>query len=139
MTDETARPQYPHADSTSRVVRVFFDVYRELGHGFLEAVYQNALAVAFADGCVDARREQPVAVRFRGREVGSYKPGFIVEGHIVVELKAARALGPADQAQVLNYLRATQFEVGLLLNFGPRPTVRRFVHSAAYKRRPASA
>ena len=128
----TAVPQhFLHADTTAIVVRTFFDTYRELGHGFLEAVYQGALAIALTDAGVAVRREPPVPVLFRGREVGLYRPDFVVVGCVIVELKAAKALGPADHDHVINYLRATTFRVGLLLNFGPRPTVRRFVHSAA--------
>lgn len=116
-----------HGDITERIIRVFFDVYNELGYGFLEAVYSAAMRHALNEAGLDVESELSIPVNFRGRVIGEYRADLIVGGRVLVELKAARALEPSHEAQVLNYLKATRFEVGLLLNFGPQPTVRRFI------------
>ncbi len=116
-----------HSELTDRIIGIFYDVYNELGHGFLESTYAEALVVALAESGLSAAREVPVPVWFRGRKVGQYYADLIVEGVILLELKAARTLEPAHEAQLLHYLRATEVEVGLLLNFGLRPQFRRLV------------
>jgi GxxExxY protein len=104
------------------IVGVFYSVYNELGHGFLEAVYEEALAIGLA-----AARQVPTPIWFRGRTIGEYKADLIVNGLVLRELKAARALDSSHEAQILNYLRATDIEVRLLLNFGPKPQFKRFL------------
>jgi GxxExxY protein len=126
---ELLRPAYPQAALTRRVIGVFYEVYNELGAGFLESVYQRAFSIALTDAGLVADREVPVLVRFRGRPVGRFHPDFLIERTVLVELKAARKLQPDHQAQLLNYLRASRFEVGLLLNFGPRPTMKRLAYA----------
>lgn len=123
-----------HGERTERVIKAFFDVYNELGSGFLEAVYQRAMLLALRHIGLNAVAEAPIIVRFRGEIVGEHRADLIVESTVLVELKAARALEPAHEAQLLNYLRATDIEVGLLLNFGPSPTIKRFVFDNARKR-----
>lgn len=130
-----ARPAslMPESLSTT-IVRTFFKVYNELGHGFVESVYERALAIAFEQDGVAFVRQAPIAVWFRGQSVGDFRADFIVGGVIILELKAVRALDESHEAQLLNYLRATEIEVGYLLNFGLRPTFKRLVFSNNRKR-----
>src|SRR5205085_1167352 len=107
----------PHAGLTDAILGTFYQVYTELGHGFLESVYEEAFAIALASVDLRSSRQTPLTVWFRGQAVGEFRPDFIIEHAVIVELKAARALEPVHEAQLLNYLRATEIEVGLLLNF----------------------
>ncbi len=116
-----------HSDLTEKIIGVFYDVYNELGHGFLESTYAEALVVALVESGLSVAREVPVPVWFRGRRVGQYYADLIVEGVVLLELKAARTLESAHEAQLLHYLRATEVEVGLLLNFGLRAQFRRLL------------
>jgi GxxExxY protein len=109
------------------IVGVFYSVYNELGHGFLEAVYEEALAISLTEAGMSAARQVPTPIWFRGRTIGEYKADLIVDHVVLLELKAAKALDASHEAQILNYLRATDIEVGLLLNFGPKPQFKRFV------------
>jgi GxxExxY protein len=118
--------RYPHGGVTADVIGAFYDVYNELGRGFVEAVYRRAMAIALGERGVVVDVEAPLTVRFRGVVVGAFRADLVVAGVVVVEVKACRALAPEHEAQLLNYLRASGIEVGLLLNFGPGPTVRRF-------------
>jgi len=129
----TPRAEFAYAAPTGRVIGLFYDVYNDLGHGFLESVYQEAMCVAFGDASLSFASQPLVTVRFRDRIVGTFRPDFVVSESLIVELKAARQLDPAHEAQVLNYLKATGLEVGLLFNFGPRPLLRRVAFSAAGK------
>jgi len=116
-----------HSELTDKIIGVFYDVYNELGHGFLESTYAEALAMALEESGLTAAREVPVPVWFRGRKIGQYYADVIVEDLVLLELKASRTLEPAHEAQLLHYLRATEVEVGLLLNFGIRPQFRRLL------------
>jgi GxxExxY protein len=112
---------------TRRVLRVFFDVYNEIGWGLLESVYSNSLQIAFADAGIAARREVALPVYFRGRRVGDFRADFVVEDRVIVEIKAGKAIDASHEAQLDNYLRASGIEVGLLLHFGFEPKFRRRV------------
>lgn len=116
-----------HSDCTGRIIGVFYDVYNELGYGFLESTYAAAMLVALEESGLIAAREVSVPVWFRGRQVGQYFADMVVENKVLIEFKAARHLESAREAQLLHYLRATQIEVGLLLNFGLRPQFRRLL------------
>ena len=116
-----------HGELTERVIRAFYAVYNELGPGFLESVYVSALSIAFAEQEISAEREAPLVVRFRDQIVGQFRADLFVEGRLIVEVKAVSALQRVHEAQLVNYLRATRTQVGLLLNFGARPEVRRRV------------
>jgi GxxExxY protein len=122
-----------HQELTARIIRVFFEVYNELGFGFLESVYAEALASAFREAGPTVEREMPLEVRFRGRVVGQFRADLVVGGAVLVEAKACPSLHPAHNAQVLNYLRATVLEIGLLLNFGPRPGIKRLAFDNSRK------
>jgi GxxExxY protein len=112
---------------TEKIIGVFYEVYNEPGHGFLESTYAEALAMALEESGISVVREVPVPVWFRRRKIGQYYADRIVEGLVLLELKASRTLEPAHEAQLLHYLRATEVEVGLLLNFGIRPQFRRLL------------
>jgi len=115
-----------HAELTEKIIGVFFSVYNELGHGFLESVYEEAFEIALTEVGTRVRRQVPIKVWFRGKGVGDFKADMLVDEKVLLELKAARGIDVAYEKQLLNYLRATDVEVGLLLNFGVRPEFRRF-------------
>ena len=131
--------RYKQSELTDLVIGVFYDVYNEMGFGFLESVYRKAMRLALMDQGLTAEEEVAVAVLFRGRTVGDFKADLLVNGLILVELKTAENLVPAHEAQVLNYLRATSLELGLLMNFGPKPQVRRLLLDNARKQYRRSA
>ncbi len=112
---------------TYRVIGAFFGVYRTLGWGFLESVYQRAMIVALTDAGARAMPEVDLPVYFRGRVVGRYRADLIVDDAVIVEIKAVETLSGAHRAQLLNYLKATSIERGLLLNFGPKPQFERWL------------
>jgi GxxExxY protein len=125
MNADTRGLQY--AGLTEQILRVFFEVYNELGQGFLESVYEAAMMLALREAGRRVERQVQIPVWFRGQQIGDFRADVVVEDVVILELKAMRALEPAHEAQLLNYLRATPVEVGLLLNFGPRPTFKRLV------------
>lgn len=116
-----------------KLVSAFFDVHHQHGHGFLESVYANALAVELEFLGLTVRREVPVVVHHRGREFGKYRIDLLLEDAILVEVKASLKLGEADQRQLINYLKATPYELGFLFNFGSRPTFLRRVLSREHR------
>ena len=116
-----------HSHITNAILRGFFDVYDELGLGFLESVYEGALATVLEERGIPAVRQAALDVFFHGRCVGEFRPDLVVRDLVIVELKSVRTLLPIHEAQLINYLRASTMEVGLLLNFGPRATFRRLV------------
>jgi len=116
-----------HSDLTDKIIGVFYDVYNELGYGFLESTYAEAIAIALAQSGLLVAREVAVPVWFRGMKVGHYFADMVVDNSVLLELKTARSLEAAHEAQLLHYLRATKIEVGLLLNFGQRPEFRRLL------------
>jgi GxxExxY protein len=122
------RPFYGlHAEITEKVIGVFFEVYNELGGGFLESVYHESLRIALVQAGLRVTVEVPVPVYFRGEVVGNFRADVVVNDCVLLELKAVSGFDAAHDGQVLHYLRATRFEVGLLLNFGPKPQFRRFI------------
>jgi GxxExxY protein len=116
-----------HGSITDKILRVFYDVYNELGHGFLESVYHRSLVLALETAELRVSSRVAIPVWFRGYQVGHFEADVLVEGCVLLELKAARSLDSSHRAQLLNYLRATDIEVGLLLNFGERPEFKRLV------------
>lgn len=122
-----------HGELTEKILGAFYEVYNELGCGFLEAVYENALLIALTGARVKIERQVPVPVWFRKTQVGDYRADIVVERVVIVEIKAARALDGTHEAQLLNYLRATSIEIGLLLNFGPKAQFKRLVFDNSRK------
>jgi len=125
---------YKHEELTGKIIKTFYDVYNELGYGFLEAAYEKAMVIALRAAGMQAEPQKAIEVWFRGDRVGEFAADIVVESLVLLELKAARALDPSHEAQLLNYLRATNVEVGLLLNFGPKPQIKRFVFDNDRKR-----
>lgn len=110
-----------HKELTDIIIRTFYDVYNDLGYGFLERVYQNSMFLALQEAGLAVEAQRHIKVYFRGKEVGDYFADIIVNGLIILELKAASCLLEAHELQLNNYLKATDIEVGLLLNFGEEP------------------
>lgn len=107
-----------HEELSEKVLGACFDVMRELGAGFLESVYEKALFVTLSEKGLAVQSQAPLRVTFRGQTVGEFYADLLVEGKLVVELKAVRVLAPEHSAQVINYLKASGIDVGLLVNFG---------------------
>ena len=122
-----------HKNITGQILKGFYRVYGELGYGFSEGVYENAMAIALRDLNLNSARQMSIKVYFAGEEVGFFKADLVVNDAVVVELKAEKTLVSEHEAQLLNYLKATIYEVGLLLNFGPKPQQLRRVFSNANK------
>jgi len=123
-----------HEAITRDVTGCAFEVINELGAGFLESVYEKALLLAVRQKGLSALSQHPVTVMFRGESVGEFYADILVEGKVIVELKAVKGLAPEHQAQVINYLNATGIEVGLLINFGnPKLEYKRFTRSKDFE------
>jgi GxxExxY protein len=118
--------RYKHSELTEQIIGIFYDVYNELGFGFLEKVYEEAMVVALGERGIAVQQQVSVPVWFHGHEIGAYDADLVVNGVVLLELKACKALDSTHEAQLLHYLRSTEIEVGLLLNFGPKTQVRRF-------------
>ena len=118
------------ADVTEAIIRDFYHVYNTLGYGFLEKVYENSLRFALVKEGFVVDQQKPIRVSFEGEAVGEYFADLLVDGKVIIELKAAEAISPEHEAQLLNYLKATNIQVGLLLNFGPKPEFRRKVFTS---------
>src|SRR5215212_920475 len=118
---------------TQKIIGVFYEVYNELGTGFLESVYQKSLTLALTSEGLTVCSRVDIPVWFRGHQVGKFEGDLLVENCVLLELKAVRALDSSHQAQLLNYLRATDVEVGLLLNFGPKPEFKRVAYDNSRK------
>ena len=129
----TDEHEVKHRELTRKIIGVFFEVYNELGHGFLESVYQKSLGLALQTAGFDARWPIAIPVWYRGHQVGHFEGDMLVEKCVLLELKAVRALDGSHQAQLLNYLRATEVEVGLLLNFGVKPEFKRLLFDNSRK------
>ncbi len=114
-----------HEDLTREIIGAFFTVYNELGYGFAEAVYANAISHELKTRGLAIRREVPFDVKYLGVSVGQYRVDLMVNETVVVELKAGAAIGDSERRQVLNYLCVTALPVGLLFHFGPKPWFKR--------------
>ncbi len=117
-----------HKEITDIILKGFYEVYNELGNGFLESVYENALYIVLTGYGLSVEKQKDISVFFRGDKIGDFKTDLIVNGKVIVELKAVRKIDPAHEAQLIHYLKATDIEVGLLLNFGGEPEFKRFVY-----------
>ena len=122
-----------HKDITELIIKAFYMVYNTLGYGFLEKVYQNALVIELRKLGLEVIPEACIKVYYNGQVVGEYFADLLVAGLVIVEIKAVRTLAPEHEAQLLNYLKATPYEVGLLLNFGPKPQIKRKVYDNELK------
>lgn len=124
-----------HEELTDVIIKIFYEVYNELGHGFLEKVYQNSLYLELKNKGYNVEAQKRINVYYKGTEVGEYFADLIVENAVILELKAADCIVKDFENQILNYLRATDCEVGLLLNFGKKPEFKRKIYENNRKTR----
>ena len=121
----------PNNDLTEKIIKAFYKVYNTLGYGFLEKVYVRALVLELEKNGISSKLEMSIIVMYDGKIVGEYFPDIFVQDCIIIEVKAAKSLSVEHEAQLLNYLKATDIEIGLLLNFGPKPEIRRKIYDAS--------
>ncbi|MFH0712051.1 MAG: GxxExxY protein [archaeon] len=123
-----------HEYITEKIIKVFYEVYNVLGYGFLEKVYENALKIEFDKIGLRYVNQYSIKVFYKGKIVGDYVADFIVENKVVVEVKAIKKFSKVEESQLLNYLTATDKEVGLLLNFGEEAEFKRKVYDNELKK-----
>ena len=116
-----------HGELTEKIIRVFYDVYNELGYGFLESVCEESLVISLREAGLRFERQLAIPVWFRGHQVGQFRGDILVEDKVLLELRSTRTIEAAHEAQLLHYRKSTEIEVGLLLNFGSRPQFRRLL------------
>jgi len=131
ITDKT---KILHANITEKIIEAFYKVYNTLGYGFLEKVYENAMRIELKQMGLKVDAQKNIRVHYRGYEVGDYFADLIVNDLIILELKAAEAVCEEHEAQLINYLKATDIEVGLLLNFGKKPEFKRKIFMYSNKK-----
>jgi GxxExxY protein len=110
--------EFLHASLTHAIIGAFYDVFHELGHGYSEKIYRRALAIILRERGLEATEERHITVHSHGTLIGTFHVDLVVEGKVVVKIKAARDLDPRDEAQTLNYLKCAGGGIGLLVNFG---------------------
>ena len=125
---------YLHSDVTALIIKAFYNVYNKLGYGFLEKVYENAMMIELRKLGLICKSQVHINVFYDEEQVGFYVADIFVNDLVIVEIKAAESLCDEHETQLINYLKATEIEVGLLLNFGKEPEVRRKVFSTEYKK-----
>ena len=116
-----------YKELTERIIKIFYKVYNKLGYGFLEKVYENAMIIEFGREGIPAVVQSPIKVSYEDEVIGEYYADILADDRVIVEIKATRTLASEHEAQLLNYLKATDIEVGLLLNYGPKPEIKRKV------------
>lgn len=116
-----------HKDLTGKIIEIFYKVYNKLGYGFLERVYENAMMIEFEKAGIAAEEQVPIKVLYDSLIVGEYFADILVDNKVIMEIKASRSISKENEAQLINYLKATGIKVGLLLNFGPKPEIKRRV------------
>ena len=118
---------FKYSELSEEIIRIFYKVYNKLGYGFLEKVYEKAMMIEFRKANIPAVSQSPIKVIYEEEVVGEYFADILVDRKVIVEIKATKNLIADHEAQLLNYLKATDVEVGLLLNFGPEPEIKRKV------------
>jgi len=116
-----------HKDLTAKIIEIFYKVYNKLGYGFLEKIYENAMMIEFKKAAISAEAQVPIKVLYDSLIVGEYFTDILVEDKVIIEIKASKAISKENENQLINYLKATGIKVGLLLNFGPKPELKRRV------------
>ncbi len=116
-----------HKEVSEKIIKIFYRVYNKLGYGFLEKIYEKAMMIEFKKQDIPAASQSPITVLYDNTLVGEYFADILVDNKVIVEIKATKAISIEHEAQLLNYLKATDIEVGLLLNFGPEPSIKRKV------------
>jgi len=117
---------FKHKDLTDKIIKCVYDVYNELGYGFLEKVYENALMIALYENGLSAENQRSIEVYYKNTIVGDYRADILVDNKVILEIKAVKEFVSEHEAQLLNYLKATKYEVGFLINFGPKIEFKRF-------------
>lgn len=125
---------YRHKDITEKIIGAAYEVYNELGRGFLERVYHNAMLIELKNSGLQFESEKPLKVYYKEELVGDYVTDIIINECVIVELKAVKEIEPVHEVQLVNYLKATGLEVGLLINFGERIQIKRKIHTHRQKR-----
>ena len=128
-----------YKDTTDKILKAFYAVYNILGYGFLEKVYQNALFIELCKLGLNVIKQHPIKVYYEGQQVGEYYADLFVDDLVIIEVKAAVCIVEEHEFQLLNYLRATDKEVGLLLNFGKKPEFKRKIFQNINKNLRSSA
>lgn len=123
-----------HEELSKILIDTYYEVYKELGYGFLEKVYENSYIIALQEKGIHGKRQVPIKVYFRNNHVGMYFADIIVEDLIIIELKATDSLCLEHETQLINYLRATDIELGFLLNFGVKPEFKRKLFENQFKK-----
>lgn len=116
-----------HAEITDKIINAFYKVYNTMGYGFLEKVYENALNIELKNMGLDVSQQNNIKVFYENHEVGNYFADIIVNNQVIMEIKAAESLREDHKAQLINYLKATDKEVGMLLNFGKKAEFKRII------------
>ena len=124
---------------TGRVIKVFYKIYNTLGYGFIESIYHNSMIIELVKEGLSIETEKPISVYYGPNVAGTFSADLVVEEKIILELKAKESLHSAHEAQLTNYLRATDVELGFLLNFGKEPEFKRKYFSNEKKRRLANS
>jgi len=124
---------FKYTGLTDKIIQLFYKVYNKLGYGFLEKVYQNALVYELNNRDINIQVQYPIKVLYENKIIGEYYCDILVDEKVIIEIKAIKRLIPENEAQLLNYLKATNIEVGLLLNFGMKPEVKRKAYSTSRK------
>jgi len=124
---------YLHSETTSLIIKAFFNVYNKLGYGFLEKVYENALLIELKRLGLFCKAQVQIKVYYDENEIGFYIADLVVNENVIIEVKAAESLCKEHEAQLTNYLKATEIEVGILLNFGKKAEFKLKVFSSEYK------
>jgi len=115
---------YKYKELTEKIIEIFYRVYNKLGYGFLEKVYENAMMKEFKTTDIPAVSQYAINVVYEGEIIGEYFADILVDSKVIVGIKASKSLAIENEAQLLNYLKATEIEVGLLLNYGPKPDLK---------------
>ena len=118
-----------HQEVTGSVIKSFYNVYNELGYGFLEKIYEKAMIIELQKRGLKCVAQYPIQVTYKGLSIGDYFADIFVADSIIVELKAAEFISLGHESQLINYLKATDIEIGLLLNFGRKPKFKRKIYS----------
>ena len=120
---------YKHAETTELIIKCFYNVYNQLGYGFLEKVYENALYLELKSLGLFVEKQKRINVFYKEQLVGDYYADLIVSECVIIEIKAAESLCEEHEFQLIKYLKATEIEIGLLLNFGKKPQIKRKIFS----------
>lgn len=133
MSEFTLNNNFKHSELTEKIIKAFYKVYNNLGYGFLEKVYENALFIELSSAGIFVEKQKRINVFYEGSIVGEYFADLIVAEKVIIEIKAYEKICEYHEMQLLNYLKATEIEVGLLVNFGRKPEFKRKIFTSFYK------